>query len=70
MKIFLKFFLHLWCLKTSNICLWKKVVYLICLSHWNLPILVEVEQVSYEKSTWKSRFATKFVEKLLFAKDP
>jgi hypothetical protein len=23
--------------KTSNIYLWKKVVYLICLSHWNLP---------------------------------
>jgi len=33
----MNFFLHLWYLKTSNICLWKKVVYLIFLSHWNLP---------------------------------
>jgi len=37
MVVFIKFFLHLWSLKTSNIYLWKKVVYLICLLHWNPP---------------------------------
>jgi hypothetical protein len=37
MVIFIKFFLHSWSFKTSNIYLWKEVVYLICLSQWNLP---------------------------------
>jgi hypothetical protein len=36
MVVFIKSFLHLWSLKTSNIYLWNKVIYLICLSDWNL----------------------------------
>ncbi len=80
MVIFIKFFLHLMPLKTSHIYLWKKVVYLICLSHWNLPnhgvschVLGVVRKFSMNKGVsslfhYVSTYSEEIIENKIFMK--